>query len=355
MKSAIITDTHWGVRGDSKEFLDHFIRFYKEIFFPELDRRGINTIHHLGDIVDRRKYINFVTLRALREHFIEEAYKRGIDIHVIVGNHDIPYRNTNDVNAMRESFTNQPNLHLYPDPTEIEFGGCKILLMPWINSLNYNKCIDMINNTKAQVMFGHLEIKGFEMYRGMPSHEGFEVDLFKKFDIVASGHFHRKSDRDNIHYLGAPYEMTWSDYNDARGFHIFDSETREFEYIQNPLHMFHKILYNDENKTTDDMFNVDFDYLKNTFVKVIVQTKTNPYWFDIWLNKIYEAQPLDVSIVDDHKNMDSLNDSDILENAEDTLSILKTYVRGFESKVNKNDLDKLIHSLYNDAMNMEAT
>ena len=119
--------------------------------------------------------------------------------------------------------------------------------------------------------------------------------------------------------------------------------------------MFHKILYNDENKTTDDMFNVDFDYLKNTFVKVIVQTKTNPYWFDIWLNKIYEAQPLDVSIVDDHKNMDSLNDSDILENAEDTLSILKTYVRGFESKVNKNDLDKLIHSLYNDAMNMEAT
>jgi len=213
----------------------------------------------------------------------------------------------------------------------------------------------MINNTKAQVMFGHLEIKGFEMYRGMPSHEGFEVDLFKKFDIVASGHFHRKSDRDNIHYLGAPYEMTWSDYNDARGFHIFDSETREFEYIQNPLHMFHKILYNDENKTTDDMFNVDFDYLKNTFVKVIVQTKTNPYWFDIWLNKIYEAQPLDVSIVDDHKNMDSLNDSDILENAEDTLSILKTYVRGFESKVNKNDLDKLIHSLYNDAMNMEAT
>lgn len=357
MKVAIITDTHWGVRGDSREFLDYFIKFYKEVFFPELQRRNITTIYHLGDIVDRRKYINFVTLNALRVHFMEEAEKRGIDIHLIVGNHDIPFRNTNEINAIREAFTNQKNLTLYSDPTEVKIGNCNVLLMPWINNSTYESSIEIMKNTKCQVMFGHLEIKGFEMYRGLPCHEGFDPTIFSKFDIIASGHFHHKSTRDNIHYLGAPYEMTWGDYDDDRGFHIFDSDTRSFEYLKNPLKMFHKIWYNDENKTVDELFDRSFDNLKNSFVKVIVQSKNNSHWFDTWMNKIYEAQPLDVNIVDDHRNMDVVSDSDIIEGAEDTPTILRKYVQGLETKVDKNNLDKLIRTLYDEAIsiNMEIT
>lgn len=354
MKIAIITDTHWGVRSDSREFLDHFIRFYNEIFFPEIEKRGVTKILHLGDIVDRRKYINFVTLRALREHFMDRAAAQKIDIHAIVGNHDVPFRNTNEINALRETFNMQPNLHLYSDPTELEFDGCNILLMPWINSGNYHQCMEAIKTTRSQIMFGHLEIKGFEMHRGIASHEGFEVTTFDKFDIVASGHFHRKSARGNIHYLGAPYEMTWNDYDDSRGFHIFDTDTREFEYIVNPLRMFHKVWYNDEDKTFDDINNSKFDHLKSTYVKVIVQTKTNPYWFDIWLNKIYDIQPIDVDIVEDHENQDTLSEEDIINNAEDTMTILQSYVKNLETGINKNELNKLMRSLYEESMNMEA-
>jgi len=354
MKVAIITDTHWGARSDSREFLDYFIRFYNEIFFPEIERRGVTKILHLGDIVDRRKYINFVTLRALREHFMNRASSLGIDIHAIVGNHDVPFRNTNEINALRETFSTQPNLHLYSDPTELEFDECKILLMPWINSGNYHQCMDVVKNTRSQIMFGHLEIKGFEMHRGIASHEGFDAATFDKFDIVASGHFHRKSTQGNIHYLGAPYEMTWNDYDDSRGFHIFDTDTREFEYIINPLRMFHKVWYNDEDKTFDDMNNQDFSHLKDTYVKVIVQTKTNSYWFDLWLNKIYDVQPIDVDIVEDHDHQDILSEDDIISSAEDTMTILQSYVKNLETGINKNELNKLMRSLYEESVSMET-
>jgi predicted phosphodiesterase len=56
MKAALITDTHWGVRGDSKQFIDYFDRFYTDVFFPYILSNDVDTIFHLGDIVDRRKF-----------------------------------------------------------------------------------------------------------------------------------------------------------------------------------------------------------------------------------------------------------------------------------------------------------
>lgn len=353
MKYALITDTHWGVRGDSREFLDHMIKFYREVFWPAVDAAGVTQVIHLGDIVDRRKFINFVTLKALREEFIEEAERRGVTLRIIVGNHDIPFRNTNEVNAVRETFMRYEHVILYEKPAEIYIDGCRILMMPWINNTNQDQAFQIIKDTKAQIMFGHLEIKGFEMYRGLPSHEGYDPKIFDKFDIVASGHFHKKSTQGNIHYLGAPYEMTWSDYNCPRGFHFFDTATREFEYVRNPLHMFHKVFYDDKNMTALPQ-DLDFGYLENTYVKAIVQHKANPYLFDMWLNKVYEAKPIDVSVVDDNKNINELADDDIFEGVEDTRTILKSYVAAIETRVDKNDLDKLVQQLYDEAIQLEV-
>ena len=106
MKIALITDTHWGVRNDSTHFLDYFQNYYENEFFPKLEKEGITTVIHLGDIVDRRKYINYVTLRRMKDVFIDECEKRGIDLHVIVGNHDVPFKDTNEYNSMNELFDN---------------------------------------------------------------------------------------------------------------------------------------------------------------------------------------------------------------------------------------------------------
>jgi DNA repair exonuclease SbcCD nuclease subunit len=353
MKIALITDTHWGARGDSIAFAEYFNRFYYEHFFPYLAEHGISRIFHLGDIVDRRKYINFVTARHLRK-FVQHCDTSGIRLDVIVGNHDTSFKNTNEVNSMRELFEHSTyDIHYYSDPTDVDINGTTIGVLPWVCSGNYEESMDFLRNTSAQILFGHLEIAGFEMYKGAVNDHGFDSKIFDKFDVVCSGHFHHKSTRGNINYLGAPYEMSWSDYNDPRGFHIFDTETRELTFIRNPLTMFNKIHYHDQDKTLDDIMAVDFDYYKGSYVKLIVHSKTNPYWFDMFVDKIEKAGVLDLQVVDDNLNLQLEDDGDIVSEAEDTLTVLNKVVDQVDSRVDKKVLYNFLSSLYNEALSVE--
>jgi len=353
MKIALITDTHWGARGDSPAFAEYFNRFYYEHFFPYLADNNISNIFHLGDIVDRRKYINFVTARHLRK-FVEHCDISGIRLDVIIGNHDTSFKNTNEVNSMRELFDHSTyNINYYSDPGIVSIGGIDIAVLPWICSGNYEESMEFISKTNAQVLFGHLELAGFEMYKGAVNDHGFDAKIFDKFDVVCSGHFHHKSTRGNINYLGAPYEMSWSDYNDPRGFHVFDTETRELTYIRNPLTMFNKIHYHDQDKTLDEILAVDWDYYKGSYVKLIVHTKTNPYWFDMFVDKIEKAGVLDLQVVDDNLNLQLEDDGDIISEAEDTLTVLNRVVEQVDSRVDKKVLYNFLSTLYNEALSVE--
>lgn len=356
-KVACITDTHFGARNDSLAFLDYFHKFYDNIFFPYLEENGIKTVIHLGDIVDRRKFINYIILHRFKNDFIFRLKKMGIDFHVIIGNHDVPYRNTNSVNSMQELFgvdKGESFPKFYSEPTTVNIEGCDILMMPWINNSNYNHAMTHIKNTKAQVLFGHLDIAGFHMNKDMVSEGGLQPKIFENFDLVASGHFHTKSSIGNIHYLGTPYEITWSDYNDKKGFHIFDTETRTFERIVNPYTMFHKIFYDDKEKSLEQLTDYDFDSLKGTYVKVVTINKTNPYWFDVFIDKIYKSNPENLSIVDDHKHMDQTNEEELINEAEDTMTIMRKYIEGLDTPVDKKKLTSLIGSLYNEALHYDG-
>ena len=353
MKIALITDTHWGARGDSPAFAEYFNRFYYDHFFPYLKDNNINSIFHLGDIVDRRKYINFVTARHLRK-FVEHCDTAGIRLDVIIGNHDTSFKNTNEVNSMRELFEHSTyNINYYDEPTNVDIGDTTIAVLPWICSGNYNESMEFIQNTSAQILFGHLELAGFEMYKGAINDHGFDSKIFDKFDLVCSGHFHHKSTRGNINYLGAPYEMSWSDYNDPRGFHIFDTETRELTFIRNPLTMFNKIHYHDQDKTLDELMAADFDSYKGSYVKLIVHSKTNPYWFDMFVDKIEKAGVLDLQVVDDNLNLQLEDDGDIVSEAEDTLTVLNKVVEQVDSRVDKKVLYSFLSTLYNEALSVE--
>lgn len=358
-KIALITDTHWGVRNDSQVFAAHMGKFYEEVFFPYLDKHDIKIVRHLGDIVDRRKFVNYLTTRNLRKQFIEPCVERGIDLGVIIGNHDTFYKNSNEVNAMEQLYKdyNYTNLKWWDRPTEEVIDGTKILMMPWICADTYDESVEMMKNTDAQILFGHLEIAGFEMYRGSASEHGYGPDMFNKFDLVCSGHFHHKSTRGNINYLGAPYEMTWSDFDDPRGFHIFDTETRELEYIVNPFHMFHKLVYNDQDKTMAEVLAADLEHLKDCYVKIIVQSKTNPYWFDMLVEKLEKIGIVDLKIVDDHLNLDIEDADDIINEAEDTLTIIKKFAASYLQEKDPDtlrDLNVLLSQLYQESMSLEA-
>jgi DNA repair exonuclease SbcCD nuclease subunit len=354
MKIALITDTHWGARGDSAAFAEYFNRFYYEYFFPYLSTNGISRIFHLGDIVDRRKYINFVTARNLRR-FVEHCDTSGIRLDVVIGNHDTSFKNTNEVNSMRELFDHSTyNIHYYSDPAEVDIDGLSIAVLPWICSGNYDESMEFIDKTSAQVLFGHLELAGFEMYKGAVNDHGFSASMFDKFDVVCSGHFHHKSTRGNINYLGAPYEMSWSDYDDPRGFHIFDTDTRELTFIQNPYRMFQKWFYDDAKWTNFEQINqFDFNSVKGNYVKVIVKNKNNPFWFDTYIDKLEKAGALDIQVVEDNLNLQLEDDSDIVNEAEDTLTILTKVVDQWETPVDKKRLYNFLTTLYGEALSVE--
>jgi hypothetical protein len=224
--------------------------------------------------------------------------------------------------------------------------------MPWINSENYENSMATAADTKATVMMSHLELAGFEMYRGAVNDHGLSHKVFDKFDIVCSGHFHHKSSKDNIHYLGSPYEMTWSDYNDDRGFHIFDTEEKSLTYIKNPYRMFYKVFYDDTEKTEQEILDQDFSYIKDTYVKVVVKQKSNPYVFDVFVDKLNLHLPAHLQIVEDNFNLDIEDDSDIINEAEDTVSIIKKYISNLNLD-NAKPVENLFYELYHDALSIE--
>jgi DNA repair exonuclease SbcCD nuclease subunit len=352
MKIALITDTHWGVRNDNSAFLDNNKKFLDDIFFPYLDTHGIGTVIHLGDLVDRRKYLNINTAKRLREDFISPLHRREIRPHLIIGNHDTYFKNTNSVNSIREIYGN--DFRIFESAKEVIFDGVPILFIPWICDDNRDETLHLISTTNAQICMGHLELAGFEMYRGSPISHGDDRGLFGRFDMVLSGHYHHRSSSGNIFYLGSHAEFTWSDYDDPKGFHILDTETRELAFIENPFKMFRKMWYNDKDVTTEALLDRDFSKYAGAYVKLIVQGKDNPFAFDLFTTKLYEANPIEVVIVEDHRNMDTIDENDLLNEAEDTLTILSKYIGTLETSVDTKELDNLMHSLYNEAMKMEV-
>lgn len=353
MKLCLLGDTHLGARNDNLAFHDYFELFYKNVFFPYLKEHNIDTVVQFGDLFDRRKYINFVSLYRCKQYLFDPLRDNGITMHVFVGNHDTAYKNTNDVNSPDLLLKEYDNITVYSDPVVANYDGLDIALLPWVNTSNYAKSIEFVNSTSAQILFGHLELAGFEMYRGAISDHGMDPKIFSKFDIVCSGHYHHRSSRGNISYLGTPYEMTWSDYNDPRGFHIMDTDTRDIDFIVNPYRMFNKIHYNDTDKTMDELLDVDLEMYRNTFVKVIVHNKNNPYWFDLFIDKLEKNGVVDMQVVEDHLNLNLEDDSDIIDEAEDTLTILRNVVEGLETSVPKKKLERVLTNLYTEALYVE--
>ena len=352
MKIALLTDTHFGARNDNLNFNDYFYDFYEGLFFPYLQQNNIKHCIHLGDLMDRRKYVSYRILKDFRERFIQPFNYLKINLHILVGNHDIYFRNTNDINSLNELLGQRhDNIHLYPEAQEVDFDGFPILMMPWINPQNEIYSFGMMDETKADTMMSHLEVVGFEMHGGHTSESGFDKSQFKKFDTVFSGHYHKKSDDGQIYYLGTPYQMTWSDYNCQKGFHIFDTETRQLTRIVNPQKIFEKIYYDDTQENYD---NHDVDQYKNKYVKLVVVNKNDLYKFDKFTDKLFKADCHEVKIIEDFTDLgaDTVSD-DIVENTQDTMTLLGKYIDDLDVNLDKTKLKGDISKLYHEAQDLE--
>jgi DNA repair exonuclease SbcCD nuclease subunit len=354
MKIALITDQHFGARNDAAHILDYYQKFYEQIFFPKLREEKVSAVLILGDTFDRRKYLNFYTLKRTKEMFFDPLAYLGIDVHILAGNHDTYFKNTNDVNSV-DLLLNEygATFNVIDHPSHIYVGPHKFCMMPWICPENYEDSMETLKESDAKYCMGHFEIEGFAMYRGMPSEEGLNRELFRKFNHTFSGHYHHKSSSDGVTYLGNPYQLTWQDYGDERGFHILDLEEETLEFVANPFQMFHRINYDDKKDSITEINNMDVSVYKDTYVKVVVINKTNPYLFDKFMNNLYNVNPADITIVEDFTDLNEGVD-EVVDQAEDTLTILNKYVDSVqEENIDNIRLKNLLKQLYVEAINIE--
>jgi len=351
MKIAILGDTHFGMRGDSIAFHNLYRKFYKEVFFPYLQEHGITTVFQLGDLFDRRKYISFQSLALCRRYFFDIMQEKNIQFYTLLGNHDITYKNTLEVNSPQLLLQEYEKICIYDSPSSDNEWGIDII--PWICKDNEAEVLDFIKKSANHVCFGHFELQGFEMDRGNVCHEGMDASVLSKYDLVLSGHFHHKSNNGSIIYVGTPGEMTWADYDDERGFHIFDTETRELQFISNPYRMFYRMKYNDDELFYNNIVEQDYSCYSGKYVKIVVEKKGNAFLLDTLLDHLAKVSPIEVSVVEDFTEITEEVDVDINQ-AEDTMTILNKYVDGLSLPVESDKIKGVLRDVYNEAIAMES-
>lgn len=336
MKVALVTDTHAGIRNDLECLRVYQNNFWENEFFPELKNRGIDQIIHLGDFFDKRQYLTLKTMENTKNVFQRLLKEYDTHMTILLGNHDVLYRNTNEVNSPENIFGSDPRVTIINTPTEIIDG--KILMVPWINRENYDSSLEAIDKSDAPYCFGHFEIQGAEMHKGTTAQDGMSSSTFIKFRQVFSGHFHTQSERGNIKYLGSPFEMTWNDFNDERGWHIFDTETGELEYIPYKESMFFKVEY-DSKDNAKSWIPYKPESCEGKFIKVIVTLKESHYDFDIWLKRIQSYVPQELLVFDNSIAIDG----ELFEMDSDEVSS-ETNLEIIERKIDSLSDDR--HSLY---------
>jgi DNA repair exonuclease SbcCD nuclease subunit len=319
-KVALITDQHFGIRSDSDLFSSYQSRFYENVFFPELEKRGIKTVINGGDIFDRRKYSNHLTMFNTENMFLKPLARAGIEMYLIVGNHDVYYKTTNEVNSPSLFFGKYENIKIMSSTQTQTIMGEDVLFVPWINNQNFLENKKIIETADPCLVVGHFDIKGFSMYKdGVVSEHGIDPSVFTKHPKVISGHYHTQSSKGNIHYIGNSFEFTWSDYNDPRGFWILDLETFDMEFIQNPESMFFKISY--EGKDTPIP-----DDISGKYVKLYVHSKGDAYLYDLWLEQVHQKEPFDLQIIDHSLELSSDMSMEDMMKISSTEDIINQYI-----------------------------
>lgn len=351
MKLAIISDTHAGIRNSSDIFADNSNQFYSDVFFPYLRREGIRHIVHLGDVFDNRKFINFKSLHNYRKSFLSKLREYGIHMDVIPGNHDTYYKNTNELNSLKEllgHYMGEVTIHM--DPTVVEYDGFRLALLPWVCSDNYNKSMEFIQKCKADWLGGHLELTGFDVLKGVPAHSGMDPSLFSRFEQVISGHYHTGSEKGNIKYLGTQMEFFWSDADDPKYFHVLDTETRELTAIRNPHTLFTKIYYDDSK---NDYTDYDVTVCDKKFVKIVVINKSDLFTFDRFIDRIQERPIHELKIAENFNEFLGENVKDESIQLEETETLLDSYVESADTDLDKDRLKMSMRELLTEAQTLE--
>lgn len=353
MKVAFLTDLHFGVRNSNIYFMNNQKKFFEKVFFPECEKRGIKTILNGGDSFEDRKQLNTLAIKHARETYFDKCESLGFKQYAILGNHDVMYRNTNEVHSMDIFEKAYDHLEVIYDTAEIELGGKLFALVSWVNNENLESRVEFIRNTKADVMLGHYEIKNFEMTRGNIATHGLDQEMFKHIPIVLSGHFHLSTTQGNIMYLGNNTQTTWGDVDQVKGFWVIETDTLEMEFIPNPYNVYNQVHFdNDVN-----ILEFDVSPYQDQIVVVYIKSylEVNQKKLNLYIDKLNRVVT-SVTVQELHQiSVDSASvDVDI--EAIDTVGIINSYIdSAIEQDEQRPKIKNMMHDLYKEALNNTVT
>ena len=345
---SIISDAHFGQKAHSKGVFLSQMQFFHEQFFPYLLKNNIKTVFHLGDLTHNRNVIDLWILQELKTQFFSFFEKNKITFYTLLGNHDIVYRNSLSHSFPKENLNEFEYVKVIDEPTKVSIGKYTIGLMPWIVDLKNYSLPD-----KCDILMGHFDIQSMPMLTNIMSHEGHLVDEFKSYKHVFSGHYHIKSDKDNIHYVGTQYQLSWNDFDQTKGFYVV-RDNYQFEYIENVITpRFMKIYYKEIAGDCEirlagdgDERNISklqaIELAKKNYLKVFVEKCSNQIEFDRFYDSLLIVSKNDykIEIVNSEEIIEDYDFSDFdtsLESETSTVDLIMSYI---ESMVFTDDIDK---------------
>lgn len=341
-KIAFVGDLHIGIK-QADSFMEKYqLKFFNKCLFPYLKKHNIKTVIQTGDWFDSRRAIRHSSMKLTRDSIIPKIIENDQHWYVLVGNHDMGVRENIHPNACTELLGTYDCFTVIDKPCTHNLEGINIDLIPWICRENKTEVMDFIENSKSLYCMGHFELSGFYYYKGIKS-EGRSKKFLSNYNQVWSGHYHTASENENIKYLGTPYQLTFGDADDPRGFWVYDTETKEIEFIQNPFNLYTKIIF---NHTTFDSTNIKKRF-KDMNVRVSVEERGPAAAFDMIMDSIAEVA-LDLDIND----MFEAPDSNVKIDVTDTLQIINNYVDELDETTKiKNSVKNIMKNLYKDSTN----
>lgn len=278
MKRILVTDTHLGIKKANDHYLELVFWLFEDIG-KYAEENNIKEIIHLGDFFDNRKNMSLKTLFYARR--IGLNLQRFDKSYMILGNHDIFYKDRYLPNS-HQVFGSMEHIEIIDEPTEVG----NMLMVPWI--VEGTDWVDFgdFTETQAEYCLGHWEINGAAMNQsGQTVKDGpYDFSFFSKFKKTFSGHFHTPGTYpNNVQYLGSPYHMTFNDCG-PRGFHVFDDETGELEFIE--WNKYPK--YVQWNATPNSLLGAEF---KGQVVKIIFNEDFGTTVNNQIINEVQQTEP----------------------------------------------------------------
>jgi len=341
LKTIILGDLHFGARGDDPYYYDRQRQFFTEQLFPYMRKNNIDTIWQLGDMFETRKTTNNSMLQNIRNDIFDYMSENDIKFYTLAGNHDLFLRHSSRIYNPANALADYDNLKFVREFETINFDGLDVDFVGWMNDDNKDRIAKKIRKSPSPLALGHFEIVGFSMHKGIESRSGHKAKFLSGYKQVFSGHFHTESTSGNIKYLGTPYETSWADFKDKKGFTVFDTETFETEYIQNHNYVFMKVDYPVESMET-------FDYAsyEGKVVKCMVNDRDDK--LDYFLDNLSKVKTKELLVID---NIDFIIDGGAEDDVEveSTLTVLLKTVDNSQMK-NKAKVIKLIKEIYAESL-----